>query len=213
MSSGGKVDSDSWEEDVAGQWITVFSQTMVAVESSLQDSSRTLRVRLQGEASLSRQIRVLNGRLMELDRAHKRREQDMAQVLQQAEFVGMTHAQILQKDLFETRRTVQLGETYYHALLTSLTEMQLQRRHQPCVHTSAIAHALTACAAQAGASDRDGGSVAVMQQCSRALSAAWLAIQDRDAKLQVLEVMVHQANSARNRSRLSPLKYSRYYTP
>jgi len=186
-----------WEEDIAGQWITALVQTLQAVESILEASSRTLSLRLQGEASQSRQIRVLNGRILELQKHHRLREQEMGRVLQHYEFLGKAHVHILENDVQKARKSVKLSESTYTALHSvehlPSQDTGVQR------HSSPLVAAMQACAAQARAPGSEGGLLAVLDQASRALASAWVAIQERDAQVQCLEAMVQQSSLSNHR--------------
>ena len=186
-----------WEEDIAGQWITALVQTLQAVESILEDSSRTLSLRLQGEASQSRQIRVLNGRILELEKHHRLREQEMGRVLQHYEFLGKAHVHILENDVQKARKSVRLSESTYTALQNvehlPSQDAGVQR------HSSPLVAAMQACAAQARAPGSEGGLLAVLDQASRALASAWVAIQERDAQVQCLEAMAQRSSLPNHR--------------
>ena len=187
-----------WEYDVAGQWITAMAQTIQAVESLVQETSRTLQLKLQGEAGCSRQIQMLNTRLQELDRHHKRREDDMSQMLVECEFLGRAHARVLEHDLHEARKTVQLSESSYSVLESVLQQLQQKLTHENS-NRDALVDAMEACALEARSVGGHKGTLAVLDQSGRALASAWMAIQERDVKLHVVQAMVTKANSFRTR--------------
>jgi len=188
-----------WEDDVAGNWITAMTQTILAIESSLQDSSITLRLKLQGEASLSRQIRVLHGRLEEFERRNRAREHDADQVLLQCEFLGKAHIHILENDLQEARRTIKLGDGVYDLLHTSLVTMK-QQLADKSTETDPLVAAMHACAAEAHRQfGSHGGTLAVLDLSGRALASAWMAIKERDAKVHLLQSEITRATSCKNR--------------
>ena len=191
-----------WEDDLAGNWITAMTQTILAIESSLQDSSNTLRLKLQGEASLSRQIRVLQGRLEEFERRNRAREHDAGQVLLQCEFLGKAHIHILEKDLQEARRTIKLGGVYdlmQTSLATSLETMKQQLADKP-TETDPLVAAMHACTAEAHRQRGSHcGTLAALDLSGRALASAWMAIKERDAKVHVLQSEITRANFCKNR--------------
>jgi hypothetical protein len=188
-----------WEDDVAGNWITAMTQTILAIESSLQDSSITLRLKLQGEASLSRQIRVLHGRLEEFERRNRAREHDADQVLLQCEFLGKAHIHILENNLQEARRTIKLGDSVYDLMHTSLVTMK-QQLADKSTETDPLVAAMHACAAEAHRQfGSHGGTLAVLDLSGRALASAWMAIKERDAKVHLLQSEITRATSCKNR--------------
>jgi hypothetical protein len=188
-----------WEDDVAGNWITAMTQTILAIESSLQDSSITLRLKLQGEASLSRQIRVLHGRLEEFERRNRAREHDADQVLLQCEFLGKAHIHILENNLQEARRTIKLGDGVYDLMHTSLVTMK-QQLADKSTETDPLVAAMHACAAEAHRQcGSHGGTLAVLDLSGRALASAWMAIKERDAKVHLLQSEITRATSCKNR--------------
>jgi hypothetical protein len=192
-----------WEDDVAGKWITAMTQTMQAIESSLQDSSNTLRLKLQGEACMSRQIRVLHGRLEESERRNRARSHDAAQMLMQCEVLGQAHISILENELQESRKTIKLGEGIYDLMQTSLEKMKQQLADRS-PETDSLVTAMNACAAQArehrqhvSQGEALGGTLAVLHLSGRALAAAWMCIKERDSKVQILQSQLLRANASK----------------
>ena len=191
---------DNWEQDIACQWINVMWQSVQAMETLMHDFSRMLKLKSIGEEGLKRQIRHLNGRLLELQGVHEERGKHMNQILEECEFLGKAHIQILENDLRAARNKAGIfcedADMSFQHKLSEVLEQYAQRQKDQ--HNVLLISSMHACAGEVAS---QGGVMAILDQCGRALATAWVAIQERDAKIHMLHSLALQDKSIREGNR------------
>lgn len=94
-----------WEDDLAGRWLVNIVPTVQMIEGVLHDLDKTFRIELKGAAaSRARQIKVLNGKVGELERHWGRCEVEFGEVIEQSEFLCKALMKILERELLEARK-------------------------------------------------------------------------------------------------------------
>ena len=177
-------EADSCQPVAACRWLQAITCTITGIESCLTDLGKSVGIRLQEEArereARNRQIKVLDGKLFDLDRRHRReldsRELDLCRIVEHCEVLGKAHLKILERELQEARKAD-------HVLIPR--SVILERAQQQPDRDPQLLNALQACGEAKVASSH--GLKAVLDQSGRALASAWASLQEQDAKCALLQ--------------------------